>query len=197
MKPDFAAYVQNSPELLAAFNSGTVFEFSTAGMTIAQWGQAHWNAHGQFEGRELPRSAMDADFSAYVQSYPDLLSAFNSGTQFDFTTAEPMTIAEWGKAHWLAHGSAEGRELPMLPDNEPPYQPPPEPGSSLPVNGRCECFMAPCNCVEEKIDDPEGKLYIFPEGPLPGEFATGRKKSVMPWIIGGAIAFVALHKHSR
>ena len=44
-QPDYAAYVQNNPDLIAAYNA------HPNGETIQQWGQNHWNNYGQHESR--------------------------------------------------------------------------------------------------------------------------------------------------
>ena len=43
----YGAYVRLHPDLLAAFEN-------TKGMTISEWGEHHWEKHGQYENRYLP-----------------------------------------------------------------------------------------------------------------------------------------------
>ena len=44
-------------------------------------------------------------FTGYVQSYPDLNAAYQSG-------GTAQSISDWGKGHYLASGQTEGRTLP-------------------------------------------------------------------------------------
>lgn len=51
---DFGAYVRNSPDLMAAYQSGSWAP--GRGLSMEEFGQKHYAMHGQGEGRELPTS---------------------------------------------------------------------------------------------------------------------------------------------
>ena len=106
---EYKAYVQKYPDLVAA---------KPAGMSDAAWGKKHWEAHGEKNAsRSTPGVAAGNDedlsnkpdasgytpreYQDYVQKYPDLVAAKPAG----------MTDAEWGKKHWVEHGSKNPSRL--------------------------------------------------------------------------------------
>ena len=48
-----------------------------------------------------------ANYSEYVQKYPDLMAHYNKNV-----AGSGKTIEQWGKQHWDAHGHKENRSMP-------------------------------------------------------------------------------------
>ena len=67
-----------------------------------------------------------ANYSAYVQKYPDLMSHYNKNI-----AASGKTMDQWGAEHWKAYGNKEKRTIPGMsapPDPMPSFTP--EPGAA-------------------------------------------------------------------
>jgi hypothetical protein len=112
-QPDFAGYVQNNPDLLAAYQANPSFGTSYP-LSLAQWGQAHWTNNGQQEGRTLtpfgapnaaPQGVPGGDYADYVRNNPDLVKGFTANPNAFGANGD---INAWGKAHWENYGSKPG-----------------------------------------------------------------------------------------
>ena len=90
----------------------------------------------------------EPDYTAYVESYPDLGSAYT--TYKDAGGPAYPTAGDFGEWHWDAHGEGEGREMvtidPFIPDDWYPFAdvPPPFP----------EPFEAPPITIPDVTDTP-------------------------------------------
>lgn len=107
---NYAAYVQNNPDLLAAYQANPAAWGSP--MSMEQWGQQHWQNNGAGEQRAFtPTTGASGvgtntfggllgatpDYEDYVRNNPDLLSAFQSHPDL---WGQSMSMADWGKTHW-------------------------------------------------------------------------------------------------
>ena len=103
---DFIEYVENHPDLLAAYNT-------TSGQSMEAWGQSHYCSFGRNEGRAFSGTAdcsentpcPDASYEAYADKYSDVLAIFQSDPRSD---SKSMV----GRTHYTNFGQAEGRTVP-------------------------------------------------------------------------------------
>lgn len=75
-QPNYGAYVQGNPDLLAAYNA------KGEGQGMDQWGQQHWQQFGQNEGRQVtPFSGAQQTAIDALKSNPLYTSLINQGNQ--------------------------------------------------------------------------------------------------------------------
>lgn len=103
--PDYAAYVQNSPDLMAAYQQ------NGQGQSMAQWGANHWQTNGQYEGRDVTpfsgqtqgngqgASAQQQAAIAALKASPLYQSLFHNGQE--------ATLANAAATGGLRGGNAE------------------------------------------------------------------------------------------
>lgn len=96
-QPNYAAYVQNNPDLLSAYQQ------NGQGQDMGQWGQQHWQQFGQNEGRQVtpfgtPQTGASGDPAQMQTSAIDALKA------------NPLYLAQTGVGDQavLANASATG-----------------------------------------------------------------------------------------
>jgi hypothetical protein len=102
----FTEYVQNYPDLLAAYSAGS-------SESIEAWGKTHYCTFGKKEGRAYSGSESCSSsssytanqFAEYVNKYADLLAAYNA-------SGGHQSKGTWGKSHYENYGEKEGRTIP-------------------------------------------------------------------------------------
>lgn len=81
---DYAAYVAANPDLTAEFQRvGGQF-----GGDANAYGQYHWNAYGQKEGRQLPQQQVSAATSVTPQTAQSAFDTFRNSTGYQFRVDE-------------------------------------------------------------------------------------------------------------
>ena len=108
----YESYVDRHTDLTAAHQA--------SGQTKAAFGQNHFNNHGVNGSHKMPQgcsslyvppvdkstwagsSYTDAQFEAYVDAYPDLLTAYTKPNRSE-------SKAQWGRKHYAYFGAGEGR----------------------------------------------------------------------------------------
>ena len=111
----YESYVDSHPDLIDAHQD--------SGQTKAAFGQNHFNNHGVKGSHKMPKgcstlyvppvdkstwagsSYTDAQFEAYVNAHPDLLTAYTKPNRKE-------SKATYGRAHYAYFGFKEGRTVP-------------------------------------------------------------------------------------
>lgn len=82
--PDYAAYVNANPDLLAAYNAQTGI---ARGRSMEDFGRLHYQQSGQAEGRQLPGASAPADVGSggdSAQAQADAFKGFTDSTGYQF-----------------------------------------------------------------------------------------------------------------
>lgn len=126
----WAAYVEAYPDLKAEFER---LRAEGNRQSMSAFGEAHFRANGQAEGRAVPDAptagaavasaaapvsaarAQTPDWTAYLAAYPDVMAEYRrlQGGKGVTSFSSPEAFAEY---HYANSGRNEGRELPMMDD---------------------------------------------------------------------------------
>ena len=114
----FSGYVDGYPDLSAGYAS------RGNGQSKASWGLQHYAIEGYLEGRDLPYGcaaqikATEANWIGYIDSYPDLQTAYETWAALTGSSETTSQKADWGRNHYQKHADTErDRRMPESASN--------------------------------------------------------------------------------
>ena len=110
---DWEMYVDRYPLTLGVIYTNLIQP--STGQSKAAFGESHYIANGDREGRILkvtsPADDLN-DYGAYVENYgTTLLDVYRSGVAATNPYGDKRSLFEWGKWHYETYGKAEGRDV--------------------------------------------------------------------------------------
>lgn len=104
--PDYAAYVQSNPDIMAEWQGGRT------GMDMAGYGQYHWNNYGQNEGRALGQPNALSSVQTTQPSAQDAFQTYQNSTGYQFRLNQGMNaLASNYRARGVSQSGAADKAL--------------------------------------------------------------------------------------